>query len=475
MRPSRTLAGALAGVGLITGGIWAAAAGTQASVGPLQGEVDALVANRDEWGLMAFSLDRNEVLFAVNAERLRIPASNNKVFSGIWALEQFGADHRFATDLLTTGPVQNGVLRGDLYLRGSIDPAFGNPDYDSGDPLNSVRGMARALQRMGVRQVQGSIVGDGGLHAGPNYGPAWPNDTGKGAALYAPTVSGLPFQKNVVWVGMKDGAASSEPFVPEIPLVWERRSGRGYAVRNPDQDTIRVRGNPGGRGPHRYPVGPAEPTYLAPAALRAALAEVGITVAGPVRLGRTPEGASVVHRHFSVPLSDIVYRMNQRSDNFLAEHLWKAAMAKALGVSDYARGGPASAHFFRRFAGVPYGQIWQADGSGLSAENQVTARAMVLALRAADRAPWSEAFHRSLPIASDRNGTLDNMFAPDSPAADNLHAKTGYIRRVRTLSGYVRTASGERVAFAMLYNGRSDGAARTVQRDLGNLLASYRR
>jgi len=61
------------------------------------------------------------------------------------------------------------------------------------------------------------------------------------------------------------------------------------------------------------------------------------------------------------------------------------------------------------------------------------------------------------------------------PAAGNLHAKTGYIRHVRTLSGYVRTASGERVAVSMLYNGRNVGGARGVQQNLGNLLASYRR
>lgn len=473
MNGPRTAGATLLALSLAAAGIWTTDAITQPAAGPLQAQVEALLANRDEWGLMAYSLDRDQVLFAVNETRLRIPASNNKVFSSVWALELLGPDYRFATELLVAGPVEGGVLRGDVYLRGSGDPAFGYPDIDR-DPLNSVRGMARALQRMGVRSIQGSLVGDLSMHRGPNFGPAWPQDTGNGAALYAPTVSALPFARNMVWLKTEGGALVTEPMVPEIPVKWERRGGRAMAVRKPDEDTIRYRGGETRRG-SRYPVGAAEPGYLAPAALRAALAEVGITVTGPVRLGAAPRDARVVHRHYSIPLSEMVYRLNQESDNFFAEHVWNAAMAREGGWSSFARGGALSARFFHRFAGVPYGQLWQADGSGLSAYNQTTPYAMLLALKAADRAPWRETLHRSLPIAASREGTLERMFAPGSPAAGNLHAKTGYIRHVRTLSGYVRTASGERVVFSMLYNGRSDGQARVVQRDLGNLLASYSR
>jgi serine-type D-Ala-D-Ala carboxypeptidase/endopeptidase (penicillin-binding protein 4) len=470
MRTTHVLAGVVTTLALL-----GAAVGRSHEVavsGPLQAQVEALVANPSEWGLMAYSLDRNEVLFAINADSLRIPASNNKVFSSIWALELLGPDHRFATDLLVAGEVRDSVLQGDVYLRGSADPAFGHPAYDR-DPLASVRGMARALQRIGVRRVQGSIVGDGSLHGGPNYGPAWPKDTGNGAAKYAPTVSALPFQGNLVMVGARGDSALTTPYVPEIPLKWERRGGRAMTVRNPTDDTLRLRGSP--RVNDRYPIGPADAAMLAPAAVREALGELGITVSGPVRLGKTPASAVLVHQHFSVPLGEMVYKLNQESDNFFAEHVWKAATAKAVGSTSFALGGPNSARFFRRFAGVPYGQLWQADGSGLSAHNQITANAMVLALKAADRASWSEAFHRSLPIAANRAGTLSSMFRPGMPAADNLHAKTGYIRHVRTLSGYVRTADGERVAFSMLYNGRSDGGARKVQQDIGNLLAGYRR
>jgi D-alanyl-D-alanine carboxypeptidase/D-alanyl-D-alanine-endopeptidase (penicillin-binding protein 4) len=99
---------------------------------------------------------------------------------------------------------------------------------------------------------------------------------------------------------------------------------------------------------------------------------------------------------------------------------------------------------------------------------------MVRSLIFAHKQPWSRQFHESLAMAGDRNGTLQRMFN-SGPAKGNLHAKTGYIRAVRSLSGYVTTAGGETVVFAFIYNGRNTSGARGVQLQLGDLLAGYRR
>ncbi|HEX2203043.1 MAG TPA: D-alanyl-D-alanine carboxypeptidase/D-alanyl-D-alanine-endopeptidase, partial [Longimicrobium sp.] len=443
------------------------------AAGPLQAQaVAALGGSPDDWSVMAYSLDRREILFAVNAAELKIPASNNKVFSAIWALDVLGPDYRFPTDVLVTAPIQNGVLRGDVVIRGSGDPAFGYIAYDK-DPLTSPRAMARALKARGLRVVEGGVIADASIHDNQNYGPDWPTDTGNGASAYAPTVSGLPYQRNMLWVELKGGAFVLHPEVPEIPVIWPVRSGRGYAVRKPDEDTIRVRGAAGGPGT-RFGVGAAEPAFLAGAALRQALREEGIEVRGAVRKGKTPQGATHVHRHYSITLAEMVPQLNRHSDNFFAEHLYKAAVAKATGLGSYERGGPASASFFHDRAGVQWGQIWQADGSGLSAQNRASAHALVSALAYAHQRPWSKTFHESLAIAGDPGGTMRRMFN-GTPAEKNLHAKTGYIRAVRTLSGYVRTQNGELVVFSFLYNGRNTGGARGVQTNLGNLLASYSR
>ena len=467
--------GAALGVALGAAAATAGAAKTQAAAGPLQGQAEALVPNRGEWTIMAYSLDRNETLFAINSEQPKTPASNNKVFSSIWALDALGQDYRFPTDLLISGPIQNGVLQGDVIIRGSGDPGFGYPSYEK-DPLDPLRVMARRLKSLGISQVTGSVIGDPYVHERQNFGPAWPTDTGMGASSYAPTVSGLPYQRNMLWV--EPNSADPRGFVlhpeaTEIPVVCRGRGVRGYAVRNPDEDTIRIRGSGGGRGT-RFGVGTFEPAYLAPGALRQAMREVGITVAGPVKVDHTPRGAKLAHRHLSLRLAEMLPQLNQHSDNFFAEHFWKAAVTKSTGQGSFTRGGAASANFFHQKAGVPYGQLWQADGSGLSANNRTSAHSMVLTLRYADKAPFSQTFHSSLAVAADPKGTMKRMFV-GTPAAGNLHAKTGYIRQVRSLSGYVKTASGERVAFSFIYNGRNTSGARGVQTSLGNLLASYRR
>lgn len=457
----------------------AAPAQSPSAQAPLQAAAQGLIGgNADEWSVFAWSIDRNRPIFAVRADSVMIPASNNKVFTAIWALGTMGADFRFPTDVLIPGGIPgNGVVAGPVYLRGSGDPAFGYPEYDR-DPMEPLRIMARQLKARGVRAVQGGVIADASVFDTLFYGPAWPADTGNGAAYYAPTVTGLPFQRNMLWLNVSPGPGGTtfvrEPDVPEIPVINRARNGggRGWAVRNPGQDTIIIKGGVSGRGPHRYPVGAADPSLLAAGALRQALREEGVQVGGAVRRGKTPEGAKLIHRHLSMPLVQMIPKLNRDSDNFFAEHLFKAASAHSIGVGSYTMGGPASARFFIQNAKVPYGQVWQADGSGLSAQNRTSAKALVDALVYAHRQPWSQAFHESMAIGGDREGTLRSLFT-GGRAKGNLHAKTGYIRGVRTLSGYVKMANGENVAFSFLYNGRNTSGARGVQQQLGNLLAEY--
>lgn len=257
-------------------------------------------------------------------------------------------------------------------------------------------------------------------------------------------------------------------------MVNEARTGggRAWAVRRDNDDTIYVKGAVSGSRLHRYGVGVAQPALLAAGALRQALIAEGIMVQGQATVGVTPEDAKLVHRHVSIPMGQMIPKLNQESDNFFAEHLWKATVAEVTGKGSYARGGAASAMFFHDEAGIPYGHLYQFDGSGLSDTNRTSALAIVKALQYADKQPWSELFHRSLAVAADPDGTMNRLFR-GTLAAGNLHAKTGYIDDVRTLSGYVRARNGERIAFSFLYNGRNTFGARSVQSELGELLANY--
>lgn len=448
---------------------------------PLQAQAEQIVSRASgDWSVVAWSIDRGEPIFAIHPDEVRIPASNNKVFTSIWALDVLGPDHRFTTDLLIGGPITRaGVLQGDVFLRGSGDPSFGYPEFTP-EPMEPLRRMARELYQRGVRTVEGRVLGDGTAFDTLLIGPAWPRDTGGGSAAYAPRVSGLSFQRNLLWIYLTPVAGGGlaqvrlQPATEAIPVLSSARSGgnRAWAVRREDDDTIRVMGGVAGRNTNRYGVGVAQPTLLAAGALRQALIEAGIEVRGPAAVGQVPAGARVVHRHWSIPLGAMIPKLNQNSDNFFAEHLWKAAALRVLGEGSYMRGGPASALHFIQRAGVTPGQLYQADGSGLSEYNRTSANALVRALLYADRQPWSELFHRSLAVAASPTGTMRRLFQ-QTAAANNLHAKTGYIRGVRSLSGYVTARNGERIVFSFLYNGRNTNGARTVESELGTLLAEH--
>jgi serine-type D-Ala-D-Ala carboxypeptidase/endopeptidase (penicillin-binding protein 4) len=466
---------------LVASLLWAPLAATQTPAAPLQAEAEAIVAGvRGEWSVMAWSIDRREVLFAIEPHRALVPASNNKLFTAVWALDRLGAEHRFSTDLLLAGEVDAaGVLHGDVVIRGSGDPGFGAPEYQA-DPMRPLRTMARRVRESGVRAVNGRVIADASVFDTVGVGPAWPQDTGGGSAAYAPRVSGLAFHRNVLGVQLEPTQPGQparvvrHPPVEEVPVVSNARTGggRAWAVRRANTDTIVVHGAVAGRGLHRYDVGVADPALLAAGALRRALLDEGVQV-GPAVRGTTPAGARPLHRHVSVPVATMIGKLNQDSDNFFAEQLFLATVADAAGRGSFDRGGPASAVFFHRRTGVPYGELYQADGSGLSAHNRASAYALVCALAYAHQAPYSEAFHRSLAVAG-ASGTLRRMFV-NTGAEGNLHAKTGFIRGSRTLSGYVRTADGQLVAFSFLYNGPGTNPARAAQQELGALLASFPR
>jgi serine-type D-Ala-D-Ala carboxypeptidase/endopeptidase (penicillin-binding protein 4) len=460
--------------------LFAVSLGAQAGA-PLQAEAERIVGRvGGSWGVMAWSIDRQQPLFAVNANEALVPASNNKVFTAIWALDLLGPDHRFPTEMLVTGPIgADGVLQGDVVLRGSGDPSFGNAGFEN-NRMDPLRTMAQQLHARGVRVVSGSVIGDATAFDTVLVGPEWPRDTEGGAAFYAPRVSGLPFQRNVIWVVAEPNPAGGpalirlDPEVEVVPVHSTVTTGgsRAWAARRAWSDTVLVRGGVSGRGPFRYAVGVADPALLAADALRQALVEAGIQVNGPTRTGAAPEGARIVHRRLSVPLGAMIPLLNRDSDNFFAEHLYKAAVREAVGVGSYARGGTASALHFMDRAGVPPGQLYQADGSGLSRHNRTSANALVRSLVYAHGEPWSEIFHQSMAVAADRSGSMRNLFVR-TPAAGNLHAKTGYIRGARTLSGYVRARNGELVAFSFLYNGNNTSGARGAQSELGVLLATF--
>jgi serine-type D-Ala-D-Ala carboxypeptidase/endopeptidase (penicillin-binding protein 4) len=471
----------------------------------LRRTLEAIIGNANwrsaRWGVMAVSLDRGDTLFAHNADLPLAPASNMKLFSTAAALYYLGPDFRFSTFALVDGPVENGVLDGDVILYGTGDPAISTRLIGSSRaPLQE---LADSLLAHGIREVRGAVVGDGSYFDDAYLGEGWRPEYR--LASYSAPVGALSYAENMVSIRVLPGAAAGQPArIGTVPGT------SGFAVRNEVRTVAsgptRVRFDHGdgvvvlsgqiarnhGGVSRSIPV--VDPTNYAAAAFRSVLEDRGIRVHGPVRAVSSPEHSRVGVRasgrdngrppprvlgvHLSPPLLEIVNITNQISNNLYAEALLKTVGRVVLG--DGSAAGGARAVQFMLECESTFDPEWLriVDGSGLSRFSRVTARSTVHLLDFMARSTLHEQFLSTLPEAAApgnlRHSLRNRLGATD--AARNLRAKTGTISNVSSLSGYVTAANGERIAFAIYANEvPSTAIAKRMEDGIGIRLAQFRR
>lgn len=466
----------------------------------LRGDLTRILRNA-RWigpdvGLLVTSLEHGDTLFALNADAPLVPASNMKLFTTAAALHYLGPSFRFNTYLLAAGPVRNGVLEGDLVLYGTGDPTlserFGTRVMDE---------FADTLVARGIREVQGDIVGDASYFGGSGIGVGWNPDYAN--ATYAAPASALSFAENVALLEIEavDGEKPTLRLVPGgdgIELVNQLsavRTGRSRVslARRGYEGPLTIRGRVSSRaGIWRRWVPVADPPLFAAAALREALENRDITVSGRARAvheagesvvrggglfapagEKGSAGLQVLAVHTSPPLIDVLEVVNKRSQNFMAEQVLRT-LGRMVVADGSVGGGTAALHRFgREVVGLDTVELAAFDGSGLSPLNRTTPSGTVRLLTYAAESPFWQVFLGTLPEAGSQTG-LRRMY--DTPADGRLWAKTGTIRRVSALSGYVHTVGGEWLVFSILNNGaRYASRAKRVEDEIGARLAAFDR
>lgn len=448
----------------------------------LASDIAALLTSRvrdGKWGVMVVSISRGDTLYAQNAGDMMQPASTMKLFSTAVALDRFGPEHTFSTDVLRDGDASaDGTLVGNLYLRADGDPAMSARFFK--DPDLPMTTLARAVAAAGIRRVRGDLVYDASAFDDQRVPDGW--KTKYLGAAYAARVSALSLNENLVWVVVTPEGGSArvtlQPASSTIPLrsrvrLVRGRGGRIVARRAADGG-IDVSGTIGSAsGPLRYSLVVDDPALFTAGALAAALREAGVTLDGTIHAGHTPAKATRITSFTSPPLSDIISEMNRESINIVAELLFRdAARATAPhGSSSAAVALSNLREFLHHKVGADPSNVRVSDGSGLSTLDSLTPRTMVQLLSYAHRGPWSSAFHGSLPVAGQSELLRRRMRG--TPADGNLHAKTGTTDTVAGLGGYVTARDGEIVAFAFLYNGRDRGNAKATMDAMGATLANF--
>lgn len=404
-------------------------------------------------GFVVVDVGTGEVLAEHSAERGFATASNLKLVTAAVSLAALGPDATMRTELLARGELRDGVLDGDLVLRGHGDPTFGQGEAGEA----AIAAFHAALQRAGVQRVRGRVVGDGAWLGTETLGHGWQWDYLD--EDYAAPFGGLCAHGNVLTLRVRPGAAGAELRVqPALEAVPSFRVAQGpagspteLAAHRPlGSDAVVVTGTIAADAPEQVlRVAVRDPAAFAAASVTAALRARGLPIGGEVVPAAGAERLLAAVE--SPPVAAIVRPLLTDSNNLYAEMLFRVASRVATGDGSSAAAERHAKAVLGRL-GVDTAHAVLADGSGLSRRNLVSPRLLADLLVAMQRSPHRDAFVAGLPVAG-WTGTLRRRFA-DGPAHGRVAAKTGYISRVVCLSGYVPRRDPERppLAFSVMLN-----------------------
>lgn len=428
------------------------------------------------WGVFVVSLKDGRVIVARDARKLFNPASIQKTLTAIVALDKLGADYRWKTSVNSAKEIENGTLDGDLTLYGRAAPDFGS------DELND---LVNQLQKKGLTRVTGNIVGNESYFKGENIGDGWTwNEL---QWHYGAEAGALTFKENQAGVYMKDGVpVASTDYLQIQSDLQPKQAGetKAFGIRRGLTDNqIYIWGN----DDKAYGRIAVHNTALwAAKTFKDLLVQKGITVDGEAKSvdWKTADRLDIensVELAFveSVPLSEIVKKMNKRSINLYAELLLRT-LGKNFGdtapgdnrqLAEVRGDDLAGAEVIKKFLRenkVAVEELQISDGSGLSRLDFVSPEAFVRALIFAAQSKFSDVFKDSLPIAA-TDGTLGGRLGK---AKGKILAKTGSITFVNSLAGYAQASEDEIYAFAIISNNatRKPDSSRIVDQIAASLI-----
>lgn len=339
-------------------------------------------------------------VLAANADIPRNPASTMKLVTSYAALGVLGANYRWPTELYVTGNQIGDTLQGDVVIKGYGDPEFGEAGF---------RELLQALRARGIRQVAGNFIIDKTHFNVP----------------YQPSIDG------------KDGASYNAQ--PEALLYNER--GSCYEIRNQAGQVQRV-----------CPIPPRNSEDLNVNLFgnfwRIWVGEMGGNLLGGLQIQPTPAGAQLLHTHYSPPLREVLLDINKDSNNVKARQVLLSMGAKQFGAPGTTQKGAMAVGQFLESRGLHFGSLKIENGSGLSRVERISSREMGEMLVDAYNSPYRDDLLRSMAVLG-VDGTVKGRM---KHLAGRGRFKTGTLRDVRALAGYLTAANGQTYVVSLLHN-----------------------
>jgi D-alanyl-D-alanine carboxypeptidase/D-alanyl-D-alanine-endopeptidase (penicillin-binding protein 4) len=439
-------------------------------------------AQRGSWGIQVVELASGKLLYQRDADHLFIPASNMKMFTTAAALEKLGPDYVFHTTVESDAVPDAQGRVWDLYLVGRGDPNLGVRTFPytyhgRQQPADKfLAELADQVKARGVREVVRKLVADDSYFVWEPFAPNWAADDLDWG--YGAPVSALAFNDNLLTLHVKPGEKVGDEAVVRLEPVTDyyllrnhvQTGAKGaeknyFLERQPGSMALDLWGQiPVDGGDDGDTVAIANPPQLMAEQFRTALRVRGIAVQGPIEVRHStrldavslPNPAPlsaprvVLAEHASPPLSEAIKVVNKESENLHAEMLLRTLGHVQNNHGSLAGGLEALNAFAKQQVGIFPGETYFSDGSGLSREDLVAPHAAVKLLLYMARSPHFQAYFDSLPV-SGIDGTLAHRLLTDE-VKGKIHAKTGSVEHVNTLSGYMDLPSGKRLVFSIMTN-----------------------
>lgn len=460
----------------------------------LRDQVESIVfappLDQVNWGIQIVDPERGQILYSHNAHRKFVPASNMKILSTAAALVLLGPGYRYETEVWGIGTLEPGpgVLHGDLVLRATGDPTFSERFYPSAEA--ALDSLAQGLWAAGVRRVTGSLIVDVSAWDSTTVPGTWmvANLPGTSAA----TGGAFSIAEGELTLEVTAGSRPGEPArVRWWPGTDDDFFTATFATAHPDSTArarrtdffpetkrLRMEGRIPAGSVDTIRVAQREPVPVASTALMRALERRGIQVLeglriswdagdpvgpGPCVTGHprpdrpatapfVPDcpGALRLARLTSPTLAEILKAILEPSQNWMTEQLVKTLGSELGEEGSWSEGFRIQEEFFVQEVGVDSLDIAYRDGSGLSAYNLVTPRALIRILDYMRRSPHAGLYRNAMASPGEDGSTLRTRLLE----LDNrVFAKTGTITHVNSLSGYLVTDGGKELIFSILTNG----------------------
>ncbi|PVX52567.1 D-alanyl-D-alanine carboxypeptidase/D-alanyl-D-alanine-endopeptidase (penicillin-binding protein 4) [Balneicella halophila] len=414
-----------------------------------------------------------EELGAYNAEKSLATASILKLLSTATVLEQKGADFRYETPVSYTGKLQNGLLNGSIVITGVGDPTFNSKYFKDKNAVNEI---VYLLKSKGIKLISGDIfIDESAFDARVPSTWTW-EDLGN---YYGATVHPINYNDNLYKLTFTTAKAGSLAKITSVKpdlglairsevLASKIKADKAYIFGAPFSKERIVRGTlPEYRKIFTVKGSLPNPALAFGQALKKTLISSGIPVKGMVKITPCTETKIELGVISSPALRDIIKQTNHKSINLYAEALlYLVEGSKSTAREDLLK----SLKNYWEGKGLGVDGLYLHDGSGLSHFNAANPSFFTALLRYMSESSQTGAFKKSLPL-SGLNGTLKYL-GKNTDLVGKAHAKSGSMQQVCCYAGYLKTQSGEEVAFAVMVNNYR-GSTSKLRNKIAQLLMKW--